>query len=391
MRTRSRSKSFSTSYSPEPPFSLGEQQPQVQLQQSLEIHENYGDQNIEDLIRESIRDHLPENWRKLLVIHLKKSYDKAGSSSDATEVLIADHLQISIDKVRDCLGLYERDPAHFASLCTAVNSMQKVRKTAQRKRDIIHNEPPLPPQRRTWLLEEYPELLKRAKEWVATMTRESLLKDEHKLFKITDFMEFINYDLLTGLYASSQGRIKPISHSTARSWLNRLGYYDTLKKVQLDQEQQEALQSIPEVLDRRKCSQGRKFGQQQQSRARSQTWSYPTPVRTTPGIQSQAHMSLLQQLLQSPSTDENEIDIQGSLNRAPQRVNNAIRGENDQIRQQSISPQLANLLNSDTALRPLNVEQLSQSNTGWVDQQLDWFASVVSPSLSNKELHKPGD
>lgn len=68
------------------------------------------------------------------------------------------------------------------------------------------------------------------------MTRESLLKDEHKLFKITDFMEFINYDLLTGLYASSQGRIKPISHSTARSWLNRLGYYDTLKKVQLDQE-----------------------------------------------------------------------------------------------------------------------------------------------------------
>ncbi|KAI3632331.1 hypothetical protein MIR68_009437 [Amoeboaphelidium protococcarum] len=389
MRTRSRSKSLSKSYSPQPPFSPGEQQSQDQHQQSLEIHENYGDQYVEDLIRESIKDHLPEVWRKLLVIHLKKSYDKAGSSSDATEVLIADHLQISLDKVRDCLGLYERDPAHFASLCNAVNSKQKVRKNALRKRDIIHNEPPLPPQRRTWLLEEYPELLKRAKEWVATMTRESLLKDEHKLFKITDFMEFINYDLLTGLYASSQGRIRPISHSTARSWLNRLGYYDTLKKVQLDQEQQEALQSIPEVLDRRKSSQGRKFGQQQ-SRARSQTWSYPTPVRTTPGIQSQAHMSLLQQLLQSPSTDEYEIDLQDPLSCAPQRVNATASSEKDQCRQQSISPQLANLLHSDTTL-PLNVEQLSSSNTGWVDQQLDWFASVVSPSLSNKELHKPKD
>jgi hypothetical protein len=79
--------------------------------------------------------------------------------------------------------------------------------------------------RRQSILDQFPDILLEASEWVRTRLEYSRTT-RTKPFKITEFQEFCNRKLLKDLFYNHKYSIQPISHSTARSWLSRFGYYD---------------------------------------------------------------------------------------------------------------------------------------------------------------------
>jgi hypothetical protein len=94
-------------------------------------------------------------------------------------------------------------------------------------------------QHRKWLLEDYPELLERAKGWLAMQWARVHADQNARPFKITEFQDFVNEDLIRPLFDSPENSVQPISHSTARSWLKRLGYYEEKRKLERSRDQQQ--------------------------------------------------------------------------------------------------------------------------------------------------------
>lgn len=130
-------------------------------------------------------------------------------------------LGIGLDKVTDWYTQFTRDPKCFIRSYTPEPAGETIYQVG----------PPSPKGcgKRTWLLEDHPNLYEKAKCWVDRRSKESI-RDTGKLFRIVEFQNFVNNDLLVELFDNPRKKVSPISHSTARSWLQRFGYYDMLRK-----------------------------------------------------------------------------------------------------------------------------------------------------------------
>ena len=178
-----------------------------------------------------------------------------------------------------------------------------------------------PAVKRMWLLEEYPDLLQKAQDWVNAEMLASIERDG-KLFRITEFQRWVNEILLVPLYDQPKKAITPISHSTARSWLNRLGYYAEMKRLE-DTKNETALKKVSEAFNQLPLStQGGKV-----------TWpanAAPTPATNTP--------------FASPSTVTPTHITDSAMNMADAMLNVDPNGSNGQ-----------DLSNSDDMVPPINI------------------------------------
>lgn len=171
-------------------------------------------------------------------------------------------LGVSLESVTEWYQEFERDPDKF--LMGSPKSASSSHSTHNRVA------------KRTWLLEEYPELHLKAQRWVKKNMKESLAKD-NKLFRIIDFQNWVNSELLVDLFKNPSTNVIPISHSTARSWLGRFGYYDKLNELESKHGSQQPQRMSPRTLAKQNATKTAAAGGPQR-RKRANTWAASTTM-----------------------------------------------------------------------------------------------------------------
>lgn len=219
-------------------------------------HSRLRDETHDDLlkhsrtIRNKLLSRISEDSKRLLAVLSIYDNQLSGKQHDASISNVAKSMDISEERLHQWLLEYHHGKSH-----TDIDTK------------------PFRNTKRVWLLEEYPELLKQAKEWVDGKVE---MEINGIPFKITEFQKWVNEILLQPILLNPTKNVTPISHSTARVWLARLGYQKNghIRVKTVDCEALFGSNDLPETLSSNSTS---------KTHFRSSTWSNtPNPSQTSP-------------------------------------------------------------------------------------------------------------
>jgi hypothetical protein len=178
-------------------------------QSELRLQQQEASQHLE-CIRRSMFSDTQEHLKPSMSILLFYSHQLIGTPDPLAHDIVAKTLNCTRQEVESWHQLYLEGKLNAES---AVGSPMNAR-----------------PAKRGWLLEDYPHLVSAAQNWVKECFERCRRDPSAKPYKIIEFQAWCNDVLLIPLFQDPTKRASPISHSTARSWLHKLGYYERLEE-----------------------------------------------------------------------------------------------------------------------------------------------------------------